>query len=169
MTALYEITGEIRSLLDMLDALDKDDQPEVETAIRDTLEAIQMEFSEKSEAIVKVAKSMQSDIDAIDAEVKRLQGRKKIISNRKDGLTTYLMRQMQASEIKKVATSLFTITLVNGTDKVEIADESALPDYFLRVKTDISADKIALAKALKEGQDVPGACLVKGDPSLRIK
>lgn len=172
MRALYEMTAEIKCLLEMLESIDQEDQADqadTEAAIRDTLEGIEMEFGDKAEAIVKLSKSMQGNIDAIDAELKRLQGRKKVISNRKEALIDYLKTQMRSSELKKVETSLFTVSLVRGADRVEVLDDNALPDDFLRVKTEISPDKIAIAKALKGGQDVPGARLVEGEPSLRIK
>jgi hypothetical protein len=76
---------------------------------------------------------------------------------------------MEACEIKKITCPLFSITLVDGRDSVAISDESLIPDEFVNVKTVISPDKNAIAKALKEGIEVSGASLQKGKSSIRIK
>ncbi len=81
----------------------------------------------------------------------------------------YLRNNMEASGISKIQCPLFSITLVAGRDSVAISDESAIPDDFLNVKTVISPDKTAIAKALKDGQEVAGASLQRGQSSIRIK
>ena len=50
-----------------------------------------------------------------------------------------------------------------------VDDESALPDDYVRVKTTISPDNVAILSALKEGVEVPGAHMAKTASSVRIK
>jgi len=76
---------------------------------------------------------------------------------------------MEASGIKKIECPLFSISLAKGQEVVSITDENLLPDEYVRVKTEISPNKIALKNALKDGKEVPGAELVTGKTSLRIK
>lgn len=163
MTALQKITGEYKELL----ALASD--PEMPgDAIQNTLEAIEGEFNDKAVRIVEVINSVGSDIAAIDAEIERLQARKKVIQNKDKSIRDYLRSNMEACQIKKITCPLFTITLAAGRDVVVIDNESDLPDEYITVKTSTAPDKKALLEALKSG-DVPGAHLEKSAPSLRIK
>ena len=115
------------------------------------------------------ALDMDGNIGKIDAAIERLQAKKKAITNRKAELVEYLRNNMEATGISKIQCPLFSITLVAGRDSVAISDENAIPDEFMRVKTDISPDKTAIAKALKEGQEIAGASLQRGQSSIRIK
>ena len=76
---------------------------------------------------------------------------------------------MEKLEIKKISCPLFSITHVDGQDIVVIDDESAIPDEYVKVKTEISPDKNAIKKALKEGAEVSGCRLARGKSSIRIK
>lgn len=161
MTALHELTGQL------LEIANNDDLPP--DAIRDTLEAMQGSIQEKALSLANWALDMDGDIGKIDAEIERLKSRKTAIANRRESLNEYLRANMLATGIKKIQCPLFTITIVDGRESVAISDESQIPDEFMRVKTDISPDKSAIAKAIKDGIDIPGASLQRGQPSIRIK
>lgn len=161
MTALHELTGEFLAL-----SKDEDIDP---AAIKDTLEAISGSLHEKAISLADWSMDLDGNIGQIDAAIERLEKRKKQIKSRKESLIDYLRENMEACDIKKISCPLFTITLVEGRDSVAISDESLLPDEFVTVKTVIAPDKIAISKAIKEGQEVAGASLQKGQSSIRIK
>ncbi len=161
MTALHELTGEFLAL-----SKDEDIDP---AAIKDTLEAISGSLHEKAISLADWSMDLDGNIGKIDAAIERLEKRKKQIKARKESLIDYLRENMEACDIKKISCPLFTITLVEGRDSVAISDESLLPDEFVTVKTVIAPDKIAISKAIKEGQEVAGASLQKGQSSIRIK
>jgi len=173
MTALYEMTAELKELQNLMDSLESadtgGDDDSMALAIRDTLEGIAMAFDDKAVAIVKFAQTLEGNTTMIDAEIKRLQERKKRINNRREQLRDYLRLNMEAAGHKKIECPLFTITLAKGRDQVQISDEASLPDEFVSVKTEIKPNKVAIGKALKEGVEVAGAALVKGPTSLRVK
>ncbi|MEO9497675.1 MAG: siphovirus Gp157 family protein [Vibrio splendidus] len=158
-------------LYELTEAVDKlhDDESIDEQTLKDTLESIEGDISDKGVSIVKLSNAWESDIDAIDAEIKRLQLRKKSLKSRSDSLRDYLKYNMQRSGISKIECSLFTITLKKGRSVVSIADESLIPDDYVNVKTTVSPDKVAILKALKEGEEIEGAELSEGQPSLVIK
>jgi predicted transcriptional regulator len=160
---LYELTGQMKELEALAD------DPDMEIAVRDTLDAVQGEFNDKAMAITKIVLNTDSDCDAIDNEVKRLQAKKKSIQNRKTQLIDYLRENMESAEIKKIQCDLFTITLVQGREIAVIDDESALPDDFVRVETKVSPDKNAITAELKDGGTVVGAHLERAKSSIRIK
>ena len=163
MSKLYELTGQLKELENM------EGDEDFALAIRDTLEAIEGEFNDKALAVSRVALNFDSDIEALDVEIKRLQDRKKTIKNRHDQLIEYLRYNMESAEIQKVSCPLFTITLAKGRDVAIIDDEDKLPDDLMRVKTSVEPDKVAILEALKNGKEVPGAHIEKSKSSIRIK
>lgn len=172
MTALYEMTKDLKDLYQLMDSFDAEETESDDSmalAIRDTLDGLQLQFDDKAVAIVKFSQALEGDTTAIDLEIKRLQDRKKRITKRKESLRDYLRMNMEATDINKIECPLFTITLAKGRDQVQIANESQIPDDYVRVKTEIKPDKVAIGKALKQGQAVPGAELITGPTSLRVK
>ena len=161
---LYEISSDMRALEKLLDEGEIDQQ-----TLNDTMEGVEMAFDEKAKAIGMVFRNMDGDIAALDTEIARLADRKKVIKNREASLKEYLKHNMQATGISKIEHPLFAIVLAKGRDVVEITDEESLPDEFVTVRTVVAADKRALLAALKKGDVVEGARLVKSEPSLRIK
>jgi len=162
MSTLRELSADLRGINDM--ALDPDIPAE---AIADTIEGLEGEFSDKAIRIVHVVANNDSDIAEIDAEIARLQSKKKIIVNAKDRLKDYLRFNMEATGVTKIESPLFNITLLKPRDIVLVSDESLLPDDYKRVS--VSPDKTLIGKALKDGYEVPGAELSKGKSGIKIK
>ena len=165
MTRLYEIAAQYNDIQRMADS----DDENMLVAIADTMDGIEGEFKDKAIAIVSTAFNVEADIDAIDAQIKRLQDKKKTIQSKSKWLRDYLRQNMEATGINNITCPLFSITLSAASKQVEITDASLLPDDYVRVKTEVSPDKIALAKALKDGAAIPGAMLCDGARRLTIR
>ena len=155
---LYEITNNYKGLMSLADELPED-------ALADTLEAITDELEVKAENIIKVIANM--DTAPIDAEIKRLQAMKSVITNRKNSLKEYLVHNMTECEIDKITWTTGSITLRKPTQAVHVDDVDALPEQYQR-KT-VSADKTAIKAGLKSGEDIPGCRMVDGKRGLLIK
>ena len=162
MSTLRELSADLRGINEL--ANDPDIAPEM---LADTIEGLEGMFEEKAIRVVHVVANNDSDIGEIDAEIKRLQARKKTMVNAKDRLKEYLRFNMEASGITKINSPLFNITLAKGRDSVRIDDESLLPDDYIKMA--IVPDKTLIGKAIKDGYDVPGASLSTGSSSIRIK
>lgn len=158
---LYEIAHNYQALQKVEDL--EPDQ------IKDTLEGIEGEFKDKSEAIAVVDANFEADIELIDMAIKKLQARKQVIENKRKHLRDYLKFNMLATGITKISCPLFSIVLAKGIKKVHITDEKLLPDDYVTVKTVVQPDKRKLLADLKQGLDIPGAELVETEGSLRIK
>lgn len=173
MSALYEMTNDLKELETLMDSLEESEDgggdESMMLAIRDTLEGLQMEFNDKAVNIVKFAEALKGDVGLIDAEIKRLQERKKRITKRADSLKEYLRYNMEAAGHKKIECPLFTITLAKGRQSVQVSDVDQLPPEYVTTKVETKPDKTALAKALKAGEQIEGAELVAGASSLRVK
>lgn len=165
MSHLYELTGQFKELAALADGADED----LAIAVRDTMQAIEGEFQEKGKAIAMIALNIDGDLEAIQKQIDRLTERKRIINNRKESLKEYLRENMDASGITKITHPLFTITCGKGKPSVVIDDQNAIPDDFMRVTTSMAPDKVAIAKAIKDGLEVPGAHSEIGKSSISIK
>lgn len=165
MTNLYTISKEFQELATLAENADED----LVVALRDTMEGIGGEFQEKGKALAMVALNMDGDLDAIQAQIDRLTDRKRVLTNRKESLKEYLRTNMEATGITKIVHPLFTITLGKGKPIVVIDEESKIPDEFMNTKVVSSPDKAEIAKAIKEGVEVPGAHSEIGKSSISIK
>ena len=72
-----------------------------------------------------------------------------------------LQEKLQVSSIER---PLFTASISHRTG-VEITDEGSVPLEFQR----IAPDKVAIAAALRKGEDVPGAVLGNAAPILTLR
>lgn len=165
MSKLYELTGQYQELAALVENADED----MAIAVRDTLGMIEAEFNDKALAVSRIILNFDADVSAIEAEIDRLQERKRLITNRQRQIKDYLRENMEEAGITKISCQLFAITLAKGREVAVIDDENQLPDELMRVKTDISPDKNAIAAKLKAGEAVPGAHLERGQSSIRIK
>jgi len=164
MTSLRELSTELMEVQAL--ALDPEIPPE---ALQDTLDAMEGMFNEKALRVVHVITNSGSDVDAIDAEIKRLQDRKKTITNAQVRLKEYLHFNMEATGTTKISGPLFTITLAKGREVAIVDDQDELPEDYTNTKTVVTPDKRLILKALKDGAEVPGAHIERGQSSVRIK
>lgn len=164
---LYEMTGRLLALADLLD------DPEVpDEAVRDTIEAIEGEIEIKAEGILKFVANIDSDVKAVDTEIRRLQARKKILQNRQGRLREYLRHNMEVAGISRIECSLFLISLAKGRAIAQVNDAEAIPAKYKSTRTEVLIDKASLLRDLKnleDDQEIPGASLGTSKPSLRIK
>lgn len=164
MTTLRDMTGQYTELMAI--ASDPELPPE---ALADTLEGLEGEIKIKAGNIGNLLLNSDTDIVALDTEIKRLQARKKGIENGKQRLKDYLRFNMEAMDIPKLECPLFTITLAKGKSMVSIDNECALPNEYIRTTTTTVPDKGRILAHLKDGAIIEGASLTTSQSSLRIK
>lgn len=165
MSALYNITEQYRGLVALANESDED----MAEALADTFEAIEGDFNNKAIALITVAKNIDTFIDPIDVEIKRLQARKKAIKNKTDLMRNYLRENMEATGITKIECSLFTISIRKPTKVVNILDVEKIPTDYIDYKTTSSPMKRELLAALKAGEEIEGVSIGLGKSSLTIK
>ncbi len=162
------LNADYQQLQSQAASIDPSDKTAV-AAIHDTLDGLDGQIQAQAAEILNLANDADGSIAALDAEIKRLQERRRVAKDRADGLRQFLKDGMAASGISKIECPLFSITLAKPRDQVEIFDADALPDELVDVKTTFVPDKKAILEALKAGEDVPGARLVDGARNLIIK
>lgn len=160
MTALYRIANDFAKLTD------SGMEPEM---IADTLDSIEWELEAKVEQILAVCKNESAHADALREESKRLAERARLSENRVARLKEYVARSLETAGKKSITAGLHEVTVREPSRSVEITDSGALPPQFVEYETTIKADKLAIKKIIESGQEVPGAIIKVGKPSLIIK
>lgn len=152
---IYEIPGALRELLDRLDA--DPDTGEVDGEALAAYAEYNAAAAEKLEGTACYVRELKAEADAIKAEEERLAKRRKALENKSSRLKTYMMPALEAmgGKVKGVMASV----RIGKSQAVTVFDLDALPDAFKRVVTKVDPDKVALKKALKAGEDIPGAAL----------
>lgn len=164
MTTLYTLSSQMIALQKMME---DDESPMDSETLAATLDGLNGDIEAKATSLLGYVSNLSADVDAIDMEIKRLNARTKTIKNRQDSLREYLRLNMEAGGIDKITCPLFTITLRKAAKSVHIDDQSLIPAEYL--KTVVTPVKMDIARALKAGDDVPGASLVSGTRGLIIK
>lgn len=154
---LYQLTEDYQALVSM----DIEDE-----AVATTLDAVDQQIEDKAHNICLVIKNMDGDIDAIDAEIKRLSDKKKAAANRKEKLREYLKQAMIKVDKQKIKSPLFSLNILKGREIVSVTNQDALDKKYIKVVE--SVNKTLLKNDLKSGE-IDGAEIITGEPSLQIK
>lgn len=162
MSSLFNLTGQYLALAHRLADSDFD-----AATIADTIDAsgIVDDIAVKVQNIEHVARGAEAHNAAIDAEIARLQALKAHRVKVAQGLRDYIKQNMLTLGIERIECQLFQISIHNNPPAVDIFDPLSLPAQYMvtpEPKPPVAApDKKAIAKAIKEGADVPGARLTQ--------
>jgi len=151
---LYQITQEAQYLAALLETEELTPELEAELLIN------QEQLQSKGINYAKVIANYQSEADQIDAEINRLKAMKESRDKKVTWLTESLKKAMLVSGIEKIESPLFKISL-RRSEAVEVEIPEALPVDWQVKKVTITADKVAIKKAIKEGYSITGARLVE--------
>ena len=127
----------------------------------------QRELTQKSIDYAKVIRNKEADSDAIEAEIKRLKAMKESNDRVIDRMKMAVKDAMMASGIDKIESSLFKLSL-RRSESVEVISIEQLPESLTVVKKTVSADKVKIKEAIKNGVPVEGAVILENF-NLQIK
>lgn len=162
VNSLYELTSDLKELqeIDFMDA-EADEIEEIKAIIKE-------QIATKGTGIILVVRNLESDVEAIKAEIKRLQDLKKSKENKIENLKKYTKECLEEADIKKVSTSLGNISIRKLPGSVEVLEENSIPQEYKKEVITVTIDKKAILAELKEGVVIPGVTLKTGT-SLTIK
>lgn len=162
MGTLYEIDRELLACME----LDNGDVVNMETGevlTTAALDALQMERNRKIEGIACQVKNLVAEAEAIKTEMGNLMERRKRAERRADWLREYLSQSLAGEKFKSAKCEIHFIK----STPVEIADEGTLRTWavvnrpeLLRIK-EPEIDKTEIKKALKAGEEIPGAAVAE--------
>lgn len=160
--SLFQITTEARELASAL--IEGELSEELESA----LVINQNQLQEKAINYCYAIKSIEYDIDIIDAEIKRLQGLKTSRSNAIDRMKSSVLEAMTIYGIEKIESPTLKLSVRLNPESVEIINEYQIPECYRKEKVTVSIDKMLIKEDLKSGLEVSGTVLVR-NRSLQIK
>jgi hypothetical protein len=161
--SIYQIEQSYNQLAEELIDNGGELTPELSEALAITEEQLQ----NKSVAYSFVIKQIDSEVDIIDAEIKRLQAMKKTRENASERLKANIKHAMELFNIDEIKTPLVKINF-RKSEAVEVDDVNQLPAPYKVVKVTEQADKMAIKEAIKNGADIIG-CRIVANRNLQIK
>lgn len=138
-----------------------------EETIRDTIEG----ETNLHELIASVAEDIATDeasVAGIKAHIETMKARKDRLERRIEFRRSAVLNAMSIGEIKKMELAIATLTRKPVPPKVQITDETTIPSWFWK-RAEPALDKKAIADALKNNEQVPGATLSNGGETLAVK
>lgn len=153
--SLYEINEQILETIDFETG---------EVTDFEKFEELKLERDTKIENVALWYKNLLSEAEALKAEEKAFNERRKSAESKADSLKRYLDSALAGN---KFSTNKVAISYRKSTS-VFVEDIDKLPDEYKKEKIDISADKTELAKALKDGKEIEGASLTESQ-NIQIK
>lgn len=167
LPALYQLREEYTTLLAKLADADLDAQ-----TIADTIEStgLQESIAEKAQNCVMVLRQLDTNCEAIDAEIKRLKELKDRRQANAKRLEDYLIYNMEAAGIESIDAPLMTIKVRNNPESVDVFEPALLPDEFWEwpKMPEKKPNKNLIKTTLKSGVELSGVRLVRSK-SLSIK
>ena len=161
--SLYSIEVEFLELENQLMENEGEITPEIEKA----LEINKDELNKKSGGYISVINKLSSEIDFIDAEVKRLQELKKVRKNAQNRLKNAIKDAMLIYDIDKIELPLNKISLRKSESVQITCDINDLPSDMKKIKVE-AISKTEIKKMLKAGRVVEGVEIVE-NKNLQIK
>jgi phage terminase small subunit len=161
MNTLFNITARAQQLARALE--DDELTPELENE----LVINQQELQIKAENYAYAIKSLEGDVSIIDEEIKRLKGLKDAKNNAIDRMKGSVVNAFQIYGITEVKSATLKLSL-RRSEAVEVISIDQLPENLVTVKKTVSADKVKIKEAIKNGVPVEGAVIVENF-NLQIK
>lgn len=162
MSSLYELTGDILKVRDMLERglIDEAD---------DTLDSIAGDWEEKAENIVKLIRSLNADASIYEKEADYYTEKARSSTSKAQHLQTYLYHSMKTLGKDKANAGNFKLAIAKngGKLKLHIDDPSGLPMQYQKMS--FAPDNDKLREALDKGEYIKGVYYEERGESLRIK
>lgn len=155
---LYQIKDEYVAALQTLNDMGLDEQ-----TVKDSLACLEGDLREKCESVAMWRENQLVIANAKKEAAKRLADQAKAIESRANSMLDYLDTNMKASGITEIACDLFTIKYQKNPPSVSIDDADSIPSEFIKTKVTESIDKVAIKKAIQNGQTVKGASISQGE------
>lgn len=161
MAKLYELVGDYAELVELEGQVDEEQLELIKNAVKE-------EIKSKSGNIIKVVRNLETDVTAIDEEIKRLQKMKKTKKNVIENIKNYTKTCLIDMGSNKIETPIGKITLRTNAPSVVVLDESLIPEDYMVVETTAKPDKNLIKELIKNGSKVPG-CTLERSQSVTIK
>ena len=165
MTKLYELT---EAYMELMAQLEDCETAEQEADIIAQIEAVSDDIARKGEAFARICRNLQSDISCYEAEIKRLQNRKKSAKNAVDRLKNHIFFAMGIAGATELHTTIGKWRIANNPPSVVITDESLVPEEFLLPQPPKLSKALIMAHWAETGE-IPEGCDIVQTEGLRFR
>jgi len=160
MKTLFDIKNEYLEIINQVEEMEGEITPELSEQLTINEEQLQT----KSIGYVAVIRQREALNELVSNEIKRLQAIKKRNDTLIDNLENRLLDAVKTfGNFESGLTKFGT----RKSESIEVEDVNLLPTEFKTIKVTETADKTALKKAIKEGQEIKGVTL-KTNTNLKI-
>lgn len=129
------------------------------TILKDTLDAIQDDRKSKLDNLATWADQLKSEIDFMSDKKNSWEDEITYRKNKLAWIKQYITDVLDDAGIKRLTTDNHLLSARNFKASTIIDSDEELPDKFKVTETTTKPDKKAIYKALKSGEEVPGAHL----------
>ena len=134
--------------------------------LTDTLEG-ETDLLDVIDQMLRQSREDKAFADALNGIIKETRERQERLKRRAEKHKAGALALLEAAGEKKLIRPDYTASIRFTPGKVEIIDDAALPDAFVKVVT--TPDKTAIKAALERGESVEGAVLGNGHESLSVR
>jgi hypothetical protein len=129
-------------------------------------------------SLLEAMEAAMDEIDECDVieiglveKIKAFDARKKQIGDRRDRLRALIEQAMVATDQKSLKLKTATLALASRPPQLVVSNDADIPGRFWveQERPAPKLDKKALAAALKENEQIPGAALDNGTVSLTVR
>lgn len=164
MGSLYQITNALQVL----------QEKEIEEMTDEEREQLQDKLKElliqKSGSVIQFIQNIQSSIDGIKNEEKRLKEARQYLENRQTKFQEYVLKCMENINTKEIITDSGILKVRNNPLSVEVIDEDKIPSKYKKQVMETKIDKIKIKDDFKKtGEIIEGVNYITDKKSLNIK
>ena len=153
---LYQLNSEYERIMSDVMEYAEENGGELSVELEHALEGVEIDLETKIENTALMIKNLVAEAEMVRAEEKKLTERRKKLENRSEAISSWLSMNLRGKQFK---TGNVAITWRKSESvEVDILAE-ALPTEFQVVKTTVTADKVELKKALKNGVVIDGVSI----------
>lgn len=164
MANIYEFMSGFMALWELIG-----DETVEDSVIEDCFTNMTDDFKDKMENCCKYIKCLDSDIEGLKAEEKRIKEKRQAMENSKERLKNLMYKAQRASGEKKLVCGSFTTSIQANPPRVvlDVNDINGIPEEYLTFP-EPEVNKAKIKETLKNGFECEFAHLETSE-SLRIR
>ena len=165
MANIYEFMSGFMALWNLVE-----DETVEDSVIEECFENMTDDFKVKMENCCKYIKCLDSDIDGLKAEEKRIREKRQAMENSKERLKALMLKVQTISGEKKLVCGSFTTSIQNNPPSVVLDEQYVenFPEKYIK-RAEPEINKALLKDDLKAGVDLEGLAHLETTASLRIR
>lgn len=135
-----------------------------EQTLKDTMDSLQALLNDKLEGIAYLMYQNSKDIASIQVDIDKYQHAqktKKALQKQNDRLHDYMTEVIMTTGKDTVRTGKHLFKVKHKSYVTNILDEAKIPANYKEQETSWKVDKAAIRKAIRSGEQVPGAEVVE--------